>query len=797
MVDRGQRVVFERTQQLKEWIRSVIPEICPERALLVTQSYKQTENEPIIMRRAKALRSVLENMSIWIHERELIVGNQASTPRSSPIFPETTGNWVEQELDSFWTRTVDKFKVRKEVKEKLNKEVFSYWRNKTIEAQAFEFVPEETKRAWKIEYPIFSPELYLRNAVGHLVPGYEIVLKEGYKGIVKKVKQKIDELDLAEPSSLNKKKFYEAVIIACEGAIIFAKRFSCLAAEMAKIEKDEKRKKELERIALICERVPAKPARNLHEALQSFWFEQLILQLEVDGLAISTERFDKLMYPFYKKDIGEGILTKEKAQELLECLWIKFFEIMKVYDLQNATYFSGYSIGQMLTIGGVDSNGRDDTNELSFLCVEVENNIRLTQPNLAVRINKNTPDEFLLRVCEHISVGTGKPSLFNDETIIPALLNRGIKLDEVRNYSLIGCVEASPPGCYYGWTNASMFNLAKCLELTLNNGKCRFTGTQIGPKTGESRKFKNFEELLSAYKKQVSYFVKHMIIAINCIDMTHQKLLPTPFLSAVMEDCIDKGLDVVEGGARYNFSGPQGVGVADVADSLAAIKKFVFEEAKLSMEELLSTLDSNFEDNPKLRYLLSEKAPKYGNDDDYVDSIAVEIARQYCQEVEKYKNARGGYFHPGLYPVSANVPMGMNVAALPSGRLDREPLADGISPAIGGDRNGPTSVVKSVSKLDHVIASNGTLLNQKFNPEALSTKAQLINFMNLIRVYFELGGWHIQCNVISAKTLREAQRNPEQYRNLLVRVAGYSAFFVDLDRSLQENIIARTEHASI
>jgi len=797
MVNKEQRAIFERTQKLKEWIRSVVPEICPERALLVTQSYKQTEKEPIIIRRAKALRNVLENMSIWIHEGELIVGNQASTPRSSLIFPETTGYWVEKEIDSFWTRHVDKFKVKKEVKEKLNKEVFPYWRNKTVEVQVSEFVPEETEKVWKVEFPIFSPELYLRNGVGHVVPGYEIVLKEGYGGIVKKIKQKIDELDLIEPSSLNKKKFYEAVIIACEGAIIFAKRFSNLATEMAKKEKNEKRKKELERIALICERVPAKPARNFYEALQSFWFEQLIIQLEVDGLAVSTERFDKLMYPYYKKDIKEGLLTKEEAQELLECLWIKFFEIMKVYDLQSATYFSGYSIGQILTIGGIDSNGRDDTNELSFLCIEAENNMRLTQPNLAVRINKKTPDEFLLRVCEYISVGTGKPSLFNDETIIPALMNRGIELDEARNYSLIGCVEASPPGCYYGWTNASMFNLAKCLELALNNGKCRLSDAQIGPKTGDPRKFKSFEDVLSVYKKQVSYFVKHMVITVNCIDLMHQKLVLLPFLSAVMEDCVEKGLDIVEGGARYNFSGPQGVGVADVADSLAVIKKFVFEEAKLSMEELILALDSNFENNPKLRYLLKEKAPKYGNDDDYVDSIATEIARQYCKEVEKYKNARNGYFNPGLYPVSANVPMGLNVGALPSGRLAREPLADGISPALGGDKSGPTAVIKSASKLDHVIASNGTLLNQKFNPEVLSTKDQLIKFMNLIRTYFELGGWHVQYNVVSAKTLREAQRRPEQYRNLLVRVAGYSAFFIDLDKSLQENIIARTEHTTV
>ena len=788
------RAIFARTQKLREWIRGVIPEICAERALIVTEAYKNSESEPMIMRRAKALRDILDKMTICIQEDELIVGNQASTPRSSPIFPETTSKWVEQELDSFWERSVDKFKVRKEVKEVLNSQVFPYWRDKTIESRAFNYIPKVSIKTWQTKHPIFSPELYLRNAVGHLVPGYEPVLNQGYLSIIEKIKREINQLDHLNPENMEVKLFYDAVVICCESAIAFANRFSELAVEMSRKEINPIRRQELDKIAEVCKWVPANPARNFYEAMQSFWFVQLIVQLEVDGLAISTERFDKLLYPYFIQDIESGLITEQQVQELLECLWIKFFEIMKVYDLQNATYFSGYSIGQILTIGGVDQKGNDDTNKLTFLCMEAENNMRLTQPNLAVRLNKNTPDEFLMRVANHIAVGTGKPSLFNDEVIIPSLLNRGIKLDDARDYALIGCVEASPPGSYYGWTNASMFNLAKCLELALFNGKCALSGEQVGCQTGGPETISSFEDIVNAYKKQVEYFVKHMVIVVNAIDLAHQKLLPTPFLSATMKDCIEKGKDIVQGGARYNFSGPQGVGVADVADSLAAIKTLVFEKKAISLMEFIRALESNFEKNQELK-LLCENIVKYGNDEDYVDLLAVDIASHYCEEVQRYKNARGGFFHPGLYPVSANVPMGQNVSALPSGRLACEPIADGISPSPGADRNGPTAVIRSVSKLDHLISSNGTLLNQKFSPEVLLTVESKYKFTQLIRSYFELGGWHIQFNVVPVETLRSAKKNPEKYRDLLVRVAGYSAFFVDLDPSLQDNIIDRTEHS--
>jgi len=789
----AKNIKFKRTQELREWIRNVTPHICPERAILITESFKQTEGEPMAIRRAKAMKHILENMSVWIHDGELIVGNAASTPRSSPIFPETTANWVKKELHTFWKRPVDKFYVTDETYKVLMEDVFPYWAGKTIEDLAMGYVPEESKDVWMIDHHVFNPMLYLRNGVGHMIANFEAPIQIGFRGIINTYKEALEQLDLSKPESLQKRVFYNSVIMTCEAVITFANRYADLALMKARTETNVIRKRELQEIARVCSRVPEYPAQTFREATQTFWFTEMLIQLETDGTGVSTDRYDKLVYPFYKKELELKQITSEEAQEVIECLFIKFFETMNVYDLDNATYFSGYSLGQILTIGGVDDEGRDDTNDITYLCMDAENNLNLSQPNLAVRINKNTPDDFLFKVCRHISKGTGKPHLFNDETIIPSLLSIGIELEEARNYTLIGCVEAGVAGKMNAWANTSMFNLVKCLELALNDGVCSLTGKQVGLKTGKAEDFDTFEEIEEAYEKQVSYFVKHMTICANAIDLAHQQLLPLPFLSALFDDCVIKGKDMTQGGAKYNFSGPQGVGIADVADSMMALKKIVFEEKQYTVSELKEAMASDFEGYEAMRKQL-QSVPQYGNDIDEVDELAVHVGRQYCLEVRKYQNARGGRFHGGLYPVSANVPMGMDVGAMPNGRKSKTPLADGVSPSIGADRNGPTAVIKSVAKLDHMKASNGTLLNQKFSPDILKTDEQVELFMALVRTYFELGGWHMQFNVVSAKTLKDAQKNPEEYKNLLVRVAGYSAFFVDLDKSLQENIIARTEH---
>jgi len=785
-------VKFVRTEKLREWIRSVTPEICPERAIIATRTYKETESEPMAIRRAKTFYNTLAEMTVCIYDGELIVGNQCSKPRSSPIFPETTATWIKEDISDFWTRGSDKFYVRPEVEEVLKKEVFPYWEGKTVQDRTLDLIPAESKNAWLVDYRIYSNDLHWKNAVGHLVADYDVVLKKGYGKIAEEIQKKIDNLDMTQSENVEKMIFYKSALLCSQAAIMFAKRFSKLAAELALKEDDAVRKAELLKISGICNKVPEKPAETFHEALQAVWFHQLLIQLEVDGLAISTERFDRLIYPYYKHDIDAGIITKENAQELLECLWIKFFEIMKAYDNINAKYYSGYSIGQILTIGGQDDDGNDDTNEISFLCMEAEDNMRLTQPNLAIRYNVNTPDDFLLRVSEYIKVGTGKPSLFNDGAIVPALLSRGVKLDEARNYALIGCVEASPKGMYYGWTNSGMFNLAKCIELAINDGICMLSDKQVGPKTGKAEEFKTFDDFVAAYKIQVEYFVSQMIATLNGIDYSHQNNLPTPYISICMKDCLEKGKDLTRGGARYNFTAPQGVGLADAADSLAAIRQMIFDDKKYTMKELLAALKANFEGYEKLHRDL-KNVSKFGNDDDTVDKLGVMVGKHFCKELEKYPNARGGRFHAGLYPVSSNVPMGVDVAALPSGRLSQQPLADGVSPSIGGDKLGPTAVIKSVAKLDHIAASNGSLLNQKFNPKVLDTPENMGKFMKLIRTYFDLGGWHVQFNVISADTMKKAQKAPEEYKNLMVRIAGYSAFFTELDSDLQDNLISRTE----
>ena len=783
----------ERTRKLREWIRNVVPHVCHERAVLITESFKATEGEPMPTRRAKAMEHILKHMSIWIHDGELIVGNMASKPRSAPVFPETSATWLPKELHTLWERPVDKFFVPDDTYRILMDDVFPYWQGKTIEDMAMGYVPEESRRVWQIDHRVFNPMLYLRNGVGHMIANYHTPVQIGFNGIIAQYQKALDRMDMSDPECIEKRVFFESVIRTLESVIAFARRYSKLAGEMAESEADPVRREELRQIEKVCYKVPAEPAETFWEATQTFWFVQMLIQLETDGTGVSTERYDEIVYPYYEKQLKEGSITPAFAQELIECLWIKFWETMNIYDLENATYFSGYSLGQILTIGGVDYKGRDDTNAITYMCMDAEANINLAQPNLAVRINRNTPDDFLYKVCKHIAKGTGKPHLFNDEVIIPSLMSDGVSIEDARHYTLIGCVESGIGGKMNAWANISMFNLVKCLEFALNDGRDALTGQQIGPRTGALEDFHTLEDVIRAYDEQVSFFVRHMVICANAIDVAHQKLLPLPFLSALFDDCVSKGLDITRGGAKYNFSGPQGVGVADVADSLMVLKRLVFEEGKYTLGQISDAMKADFEGCARLLNDI-RGVPKYGNDIDEVDAFATMAGRQYCEEVCKYTNPRHGKYRPGLYPVSANVPMGMDVAAMPNGRKSRTPLADGVSPSAGADLEGPTAVVKSVAKLDHMKATNGTLLNMKFNPDILQTDEQIEQFMVVIRTFFELGGWHVQFNVVSAETLRDAQKHPEEYRDLLVRVAGYSAFFVDLDRSLQENIIARTEH---
>ena len=608
------------------------------------------------------------------------------------------------------------------------------------------------------------------------------------------------------------------------------------------------RSQELLRIAQNCKNVPAEPAKDFYEAIQSFWFVQAIIQIESNGHSISPLRFDQYMYPYYMEDIKSNKLTKESAQELLDCLWIKFNDINKVRDEGSTKGFGGYPMFQNLIVGGQDKTGLDATNELSIACLEATEHTKLPQPSISIRVWNKSPDEFLMKAAEVSRVGLGMPAYYNDEVIIPALVSRGLTLEDARDYGIIGCVEPQKGGKTEGWHDAAFFNLARVMEIMLNNGSDN--GLQLGPKSGDVTSFTSFDQLLDAYKEQMEYFVSLLANADNAVDLAHSERAPLPFLSSMVEDCIGRGKSVQEGGAIYNFTGPQGVGVANVADSMEVLKELVYDKKLYTIQQIKAAMSSNFEgvgtvtsspmggisrtdvenivskltdggkkitleqanmltalveglskvgtatgESVECARLINDinAVPKFGNDITSVDLMAKEVALTYCKEVEKHKNPRNGSFQPGLYPVSANVPMGSQTGATPDGRKAGEPLADGVSPISGRDVNGPTAAANSVAMLDHSIASNGTLFNQKFHPSALSGQSGLEKLSALVRGFFDQKGMHVQYNVVGRETLLEAQKNPEAYKNLVVRVAGYSAHFVALDKTLQDDIIARTE----
>ena len=768
------------------------PSICAERAILLTESYKENEADQIIIKRAKALRNILNNMTIYISDHELIVGNQASKPRSAPIFPEFSWSWIYEELDIFSIRKADKFEISEEVKTQL-KEILSWWKGKAVRDKIVASIQKEALQAHNEFVYILTA---LGSGIGHISVDYSKVLSLGFLEIKKIILNKITEIDYNEPENIKKQYFYKAATIVCDSIIEFSNRFSKLAKEMAKNEKHIKRKKELEHISVICSKVPANPAESFWEALQSFWFIHLVLQIESNGHSISPGRFDQYMYPFYKKDIEQRKIEREFAKELLGCLWIKFNEIIKVRDKFSSLAFGGYPMFQNLILGGVDKDGRDATNELSYLCIEVTKDIKLPQPSLSVRYHNQCSEEFLKNSCELAKVGLGMPAFFNDEVIISVLLDMGCSLEEARNYAEVGCVEPQCPGKTEGFYNGGFMNIAKILEITMNNGINPKTGNALGIKTGTN--FASFNDFKNAFKIQIKYFIDLQAAADNVIDLMHSEFAPMPFESLLVENCLENGIDIRQGGAKYNYTSPNLVGLANAGDALAVIKKIVFEENKISYEKLNTILKDNYKNEEILRGMFLNKVPKYGNDIDYVDELVAEIANFYCKEFRKKKNIRGGYFQPGLQSISAHALFVGTLGATPDGRKAEMLVADGgVSAAQGRDKKGPTALLKSVSKIDHFIATNGTLLNIKFNPSLLSNEKGIKNLMFLIKTFFFLKGQHVQFNVIDSKTLKEAQIYPEKYKNLIVRVAGFSVFFTSIDKKLQDDIIERTEQNSL
>jgi formate C-acetyltransferase len=785
----------QRIKRLRDEFLKSERKVDIERAMIITEVYRANEARPQIIKRALALKAILSRMSIDLRADELIVGNQTKDRRGVPLFPEYAIDWILEQMDTFPTRHGDRFQITEEQKQTL-RNLLPYWKGRSLRDKIRGCVPPLIKGF--LEDGIFTNENYTMSAPGHVVPDYEVVLKEGLTGIRDECKRRVDHLDPGDPSYAEKFNLYDACSIVCDSLVEFAQRYSQEAGRMAKKETSETRRRELVCIAENCGRVPAKPARHFWEALQCIYFLQVAIQIEGNGLAIALGRPDQILYSFYREAMAKGSLTRESALELIECFYLKLSEIDKIYSNEATRFLQGPAHGQTITLGGVTKDGRDGTNELSHLFVEADLDIRLVQPDLAIRVARTTPGDFLHKVCINIKEGLTKPKLFNDEVIIEALLDLGIPLEDARDWGALGCSEPVISGKTNSWGNSGHLNLAKCLELALNDGLCRLSQKQKGPHTGDPTRFETFDEVLDAFKTQVRYFVQHLVLYDNIIDQLHGEAAPLPLYSILIRDCLKKGMEFNGGGAKYNFTSPLGVGPITTGDSLAAIRTLVYQDQVLSMERLLGALQNNFEGQEDIRQLLMNRAPKFGNDDDLVDGLCNEVLTVYCDELRRYRNARNGPFIGALYYLTANIPFGKLTAATPDGRKSGEPLNDGgISPVHGRDRKGATAVAKSVGKLDNQRVPHGSILNQRFHPSLLEGDDKIERFEQYIRAFMDLGGWHTQFNVITSDLLQQAQREPEKYQHLVIRVAGYSAYFTQLEEELQNDIIERTEHRAL
>ena len=829
----------ERITKLVSDLFANLPEIDSARAKLLTESYRASEGQPIVLRRALAFRHILQNLPIIIRDGELIAGSTTLAPRGCQTYPEFSWEWLEAEFDTVETREADRFHISEQTKRELH-EANAYWKGRTSSELADAYMTPETHRA--IEHNIFTTGNYYYNGIGHYTCRYDRVLREGLRGISNEAAGRLAAMGPGDEDYVRRSAMLRAVILSCQAVIEYANRYAALAASEAQKTSDPVRRAELMQIAENCRRVPEHPARSFREACQSFWFIQQVLQIESSGHSISPGRFDQYMNPYLQADLAEGRITREEAQELVDCIWVKLNDLNKCRDAASAKGFAGYSLFQNLIVGGQTEDGEDATNDMSFMCITASKHVFLPMPSLSIRVWNGSPHDLLIHAASLTRTGVGLPAYYNDEAIIPAMMNRGATLREARNYFIIGCVEPQVPGKTDGWHDAAFFNMCRPLELVFSNG--RDLGEQVGPRTGEVEEMQSYDEFFRAYQRQMDYLISLLVNSDNAIDMAHAALVPNPFESCLIDDCMEKGLCLEEGGAHYNFTGPQGFGIANVGNGLYAVKRLVFDEKKITMKELKKALRFNFgqgldeagaaslateairelreqgqnvseasipqvaaailehgiteEEKRRFTEIWEEiKAlPKFGNDDPEVDAFAREAAYCYSRPVETYRNPRGGQYQAGMYPVSANVPLGAQTGATPDGRLAHTPVADGVSPYAGTDVNGPTAACNSVAKLDHMIASNGTLFNMKFHPSALSGESGLDNFVNMIRGFFDQKGFHMQFNVVDRRTLLDAQQHPEKYQHLVVRVAGYSALFTTLSRSLQDDIISRTEQTT-
>lgn len=777
----------KRIDILKEKMLSSPRYASIEQARIITRVYQENEDKSIPYKRALSLKVALEEMEISVEKEELIVGNRAKGVRYGVVFPESGCSWVNKEFETLPTRPQDQFLVKEEDIQEFKEKIYPYWQGKSMEDAIRERGGKQIDAIAKV-VKINQKD----HAQGHICPDSALWLEKGPQGLMDISKEKLKTCDESQ------KEFYECTILVLQGAITFMQRYANYIKDMVQNEDDEYRNDLLE-VANICMNLSTRPPKTFHEAIQSLWFLFVILHMESNASSFSPGRMDQYLYPYYQRDLEKGILDEQKTLELIECLWLKFNQIVYLRNQNSAKYFAGFPIGFNIAIGGVDSHGQDIYNDLSLLCLKAQSDLGLPQPNLSVRLNKNSSHELMQAAIQVVAKGSGMPQFFNDEAIIQTMVNDlGIEKKDAYDYAIVGCVELTTHGNNLGWSDAAMFNFNKVLELTLNHGKCLLTNQQLGLDLGSLETYETFEQLEDAFQKQIDYFIEKMMQATVIVEKAHQDYLPTAFLSTVIDDCLEKGLDVTKGGAKYNLSGIQMIQVANLADSLSAIKQLVYDEKKISQTDLLKALQNDFKGYEIIQTMLLNKVPKYGNDVEWVDRLGCKWAEYFRERMKDYTNYRGGPYHTGMYTVSAHVPMGENVGASPDGRNALSPLADGgLSPVYGRDISGPTAVLKSVSRISNSLTTNGGLLNMKFLPEFFQTESGRNKFEQFLRAFVALEVPHIQFNVVRKEDLLDAKIHPELHRSLTVRVAGYTAYFVELAGKLQDEIIERTTYENI
>ncbi len=791
---------FPRINRLLDWTKQRESSADSRRALIVTEGYQKYDCYPQNVKWGLILRDIFTQVHIHIWPDELIVGELAAEPCSAPIYPEFSIDWLTREFNGnvMEARTNDRYVIPQQVKDDINS-IEPFWTHKTLgEAVEASMTPEEKLGSF-LGKGINRCGLFVYAGVGHVCANYEKLFRLGFGGLRREIETQMSALDTSVPEDVKRREFYEAELYALEGASAYIRRYGELALQMQAQEPDETRKAELGRIASNCHQVSEGAPRDFWEALQLYHIATNMIIIESNGHSVTYGRFDRLFTPFYENDIQNGTLTRAQMQELIEAFFLKMHQLRKIRDTYAITFSSGTIMGgTALDVGGVDENGNDITSDVSYMVLDAHAHTRIPNPWMGVRLHKGSPREFLIKTFNVIRIGTGEPKIFNDEPIIQSLLNYGATLEDARNYVGIGCVEPAVPGKTYGMHDSGSLNLTLILHMAINNGRWLDTDEQISIDTGSLKDFQTFDEVLESYRKQMKYWCDSMISCINKLDYCHQRMKPLPYLSLLVDDCIQKGQDVSCGGAHYNHSGPQAVGIGTTADGLAAIRQLVFDEKRITGEELLTALRDNWVGHEALYALVnSEHMHQYGNDDDYADDLARFVVDSYCENVGHRPTPHGGEYKPGVFTVTANVQHGQGTPASPDGRKSGEPLSDCMGPVhtarCSHDRCGPTAIAKSVTKIDMPQIGNGIILNWKFSPGAVSGETGLENLMDLMGVYFDRQGMQSQFSIIGKEVMQAAQEKPQDYQDLLVRIAGYSAYFVELSRELQNDLIGRTE----